>query len=110
MEYLELIEAASLSLCGLATFLWMAIGSLSKTTRSEILAQRLISVICLSSAALLFVLHYSGGEIWGSKNIARPFAVIAVTMAIASVMNIKGKDVQGETNPHKIMKARRDEE
>ena len=107
MEYLELIEAASLSLCGLATFLWMAIGSLSKTTRSEILAQRLISVICLSSAALLFALHYSGGEIWGSKNIARPFAVIAVTMAIASVMNIKGKDVQGEANPHNIMKARR---
>jgi len=110
MEYLELIEAGSLSLCGLATFLWMAIGSLSKTTRSEILAQRLISVICLSSAALLFALHYSGGEIWGSKNIARPFAVIAVTMAVASVMNIKGKDVQGEANPHNIMKARRDEE
>ena len=110
MEYLELIEAASLSLCGLATFLWMAIGSLSKTTGSEILAQRLISVICLSSAALLFALHYSGGEIWGSKNIARPFAVIAVTMAVASVMNIKGKDVQGEANPHNIMKARRDED
>ena len=46
----------------------------------------------------------------GSKNIARPFAVIAVTMAVASVMNIKGKDVQGEANPHNIMKARRDEE
>ena len=88
MEYLELVETASLSLCGLATFLWMAIGSISKTTRSEIFAQRLISVICLSSAALLFALHYSGGEIWGSKNIARPFAVIAVTMAVASVMNI----------------------
>ena len=110
MEYLELVETASLSLCGLATFLWMAIGSLSKTTRSEILAQRLISVICLSSAALLFALHYSGGEIWGSKNIARPFAVIAVMMAVASVMNIKGKDVQGEANPHNIMKARRDED
>jgi len=25
-------------------------------------------------------------------------------------MNIKGKDVQGEANPHNIMKARRDEE
>lgn len=110
VEYLELVEAASLSLCSLATFLWMAIGSLSKTTRSEILAQRLIAAICLTSAALLFSLHYSGGEIWGSKNIARPFAVIAVMMAFASVMNIKGKDVQGEANPHNIMKARRGEE
>lgn len=102
--YLELIEAASLVLCSSATFLWMAIGSLSRTTESEILAQRVIAAICLASAALLFSLHYSGGEIWGSKKIARPFAVIAVMMALASVMNIKGKDVQGEANPHKIMK------
>ncbi len=110
VEYLELIETASLSLCSLATFLWMAIGSLSKTTESEILAQRVIAVICLASAALLFSLHYSGGEIWGSENIARPFAVIAIMMALASVMNIKGKDVQGEANPHKIMKGRKEEE
>ncbi|MAB35798.1 MAG: hypothetical protein CL975_00540 [Euryarchaeota archaeon] len=102
--YLELIEAASLVLCSSATFLWMAIGSLSRTTKSEILAQRVIATICLASAALLFSLHYSGGEIWGSTKIARPFAVIAVMMALASVMNIKGKDVQGEANPHKIMK------
>ena len=107
--YLEYIEAASLVLCSLATFLWMAIGSLSRTTESEILAQRVIATICLASAALLFSLHYSGGEIWGSEKIARPFAVIAVMMGLASVMNIKGKDVQGEANPHKIMKKVNDE-
>ena len=109
MGYLEIIEAASLVLCSLATFLWMAIGSLSKTTESEILAQRIIAAICLTSALLLFSLHYSGGEIWGSNKIARPFAVIAVMMAGASVMNIKGKDVQGEANPHSIMKRLKDE-
>ena len=102
--YLEIIEAASLVLCGLATFMWMAIGALSRTTESEILAQRVIATICLASAVLLFSLHYSGGEIWGSEKIARPFGVIAVMMALASVMNIKGKDVQGEANPHNIMK------
>jgi hypothetical protein len=107
--YLEFIEAASLGLCSLATFLWMAIGSLSRTTKSEIMAQRVIATICLTSAALLFSLHYFGGEIWGSKKIARPFAVIAVMMALASVMNIKGKDVQGEANPHSIMKSRNEE-
>jgi len=107
--YLEFIEAASLGLCSLATFLWMAIGSLSRTTESEIMAQRVIATICLTSAALLFSLHYSGGEIWGSKKIARPFAVIAAMMALASVMNIKGKDVRGEANPHSIMKSQNEE-
>jgi len=109
VEYLEFIEAASLGLCSLATILWMAIGSLSRTTESEIMTQRIIAAICLTSAALLFSLHYSGGEIWGSKKIARPFGAIAVMMALASVMNIKGKDVQGEANPHKIMKTRKEE-
>ena len=109
MGYLEFMEGASLGLCSLATFLWMAIGSLSRTTESEVLAQRVIAAICLTSAVLLFSLHYSGGEIWGSSKIARPFAVIAVMMALASVMNIKGKDVQGEANPHKIMKKNNDQ-
>ena len=54
MEYLEFIEGASLALCSLATFLWMAIGSLSRTTESEVLAQRVIAAICLTSAVLLF--------------------------------------------------------
>ncbi len=110
MDYLALAEASSLGMCSMAIFLWMSIGSLSRTPESEVLAQRLIAAICLTSAILLFVLHYSGGEIWGSKNIARPFAVIAVIVALSSMMNIKGQDVQGEANPHKIMKARREEE
>jgi hypothetical protein len=37
-------------------------------------------------------------------------AVIAVIVALAGMLNIKGKDVQGETNPHKIAKMRREEE
>jgi hypothetical protein len=36
--------------------------------------------------------------------------VVAVIVALAGVMNIKGKDVQGETNPHKIVKMRAEEE
>lgn len=110
MDYLALAEGASLGMCSIAIFLWMSIGSLSRTPESELLAQRLIAAICLTSAMLLFVLHYSGGEIWGSSNIARPLAVIAVIVALSSMMNIKGQDVQGEANPHKIMKDRREEE
>ena len=51
-----------------------------------------------------------GGELWGSRNMARPMAVIAVIVALAGMLNIKGKDVQGETNPHKIAKMRGEEE
>jgi len=57
-----------------------------------------------ASAELLPPAPNPAGEIWGSEKIARPFGVIAVMMALASVMNIKGKDVQGEANPHNIMK------
>ena len=109
MDYLELLESGSLGLCGLATILWMSIGSLSRTRRREILAQRLIASMCLISAVMLFALHNSGGELWGSRNVARPFAVVAVVVALASMMNIKGTDVQGEVNPHNIMKSKKEE-
>jgi len=84
--------------------------TLSRTTEREVLAQRVIAAMCVLSAAMLFALHHAGGELWGSRNVARPFAVVAVIVALASMMNIKGKDVQGETNPHAIMKRRREEE
>lgn len=88
----------------------MSIGTLSSTTEREIFAQRFISSLCVMSAVLLFALHYAGGNLWGSRNVARPFAVVAVIVALASMMNIKGKDVQGEANPHNIMKRRSEED
>ena len=109
MDYTQMLESLALGLCSLAVLLWMAIGSLSRTTESEVIAQRMIAGICFTSAILLFTIHYSGGEIWGSRKVARPSAAIAVIVALASMMNIKGLDVQGETNPHEIMKRRREE-
>ena len=110
MDTVGLLETGSVSLCGVAVILWMAIGTFSRSAAGELLAQRAIAMICLVSAVLLFVLHYMGGELWGSRNMARPMAVIAVIVAISAVMNIKGKDVQGETNPHKIARMRSEEE
>ncbi len=110
MDTVELLETGSVSLCGIAVILWMSIGTFSRSKTGELLAQRAIALICIVSALLLFVLHYMDGELWGSRNMARPMAVIAVIVAISAVMNIKGKDVQGETNPHKIAKIRREEE
>ncbi len=110
VEIVGLLETGSVSLCGIAVILWMSIGTFSRSEAGELLAQRIIALICLFSALLLFILHYMGGELWGSRNMARPMAVIAVIVAISAVMNIKGKDVQGETNPHKIARMRVDEE
>ena len=103
-------ETTSVSLCSVAVLLWMSIGTFSRTEAGEMLAQRVIAVLCLVSAVMLFALHYMGGELWESRNVARPMAVVAVIVALAGVMNIKGKDVQGEANPHKIAKMRAEEE
>ena len=110
MDTVGVLETGSVSLCGIAVILWMSIGTFSRSETGELLAQRAIALICIVSAVLLFVLHYMDGELWGSRNMARPMAVIAVIVAISAVMNIKGKDVQCETNPHKIAKRRREEE
>ena len=110
MDMVNLLETGSVSLCGIAVILWMSIGTFSRSEAGELLAQRIIAMFCLVSAVLLIALHYMGGELWGSRNMARPMAVIAVIVAISAVMNIKGKDVQGETNPHKIARMRVDEE
>jgi uncharacterized membrane protein len=110
MDVVALAETASVGLCSVAVLLWMSIGTFSRTESGEMLAQRVIAALCLVSAVLLFGLHYMGGELWGSRNVARPMAVVAVIVALAGMMNIKGKDVQGEANPHKIAKMRAEEE
>ena len=106
MELVSILETASVTMCGVATILWMAIGTLARFERGEVLTQKIVAALCIISAIMLFILHYLGGELWGSTTVARPFAVIAVIVAISGMMNIKGKDVQGESNPHQIMKMR----
>jgi hypothetical protein len=109
MDLVNIVENISLGLCGISTLLWISIGTLSRTESGEILAQRTIMVMCSASALLLFLLHYLGGELWGSRNAARPLAVLAIVVALTASLNIKGKDIQGEINPHQIMKMRREE-
>ena len=106
--YLEVLETFALRICGLASILWMSIGTLSRTTENEILTQRVIAALCFSSAFLLFAVHYSGGVLWGSRNIARPAAVTAIIVAMAAMMNIKGKEVQRGANPHSISRHKKE--
>ena len=113
VELLAALETASISLCGIAMLLWMSIGTFTRAEWGEAFAQKTIFVLCVTSAFLLVLLHYLGGELWGSDNVALPFALTALIVAAAGSLNIKGQDVQGEINPHEIMRMRkreRDEE
>ena len=78
----------------MAVLLWMSIGSFSRTEARELLAQRVIAALCVTSAVLLFALHQMGGELWGSRNMARPMAVIAVIVALAGMLTSKGKPIR----------------
>ena len=113
VELLATLETASITLCGIAMLLWMSIGTFTRAEWGEAFAQKTIFVLCVTSAFLLVLLHYLGGEMWGSRNVALPFALTALIVAAAGSLNIKGQDVQGEINPHEIMRMRkreRDEE
>lgn len=103
----DLIESLSLGMCGVAVILWMSIGTFSRSMKGEIFAQRTIATLCVVSAFLLVVLNFMGGELWGSKSVALPMALVAVIVAISASMSLKGKDVQGEANPHQIMKLKK---
>ncbi|MBP50829.1 MAG: hypothetical protein QGI73_03635 [Candidatus Thalassarchaeaceae archaeon] len=105
-----ILETASVSFCGVATLLWMSIGTFARSERGEVAAQRAIATLCITSAIMLILLNSMGGELWGSGSMALPMALVAVIVAISATLNLKGKDVQGETNPHEIMKMRREEE
>ena len=105
--FVGIVETISLTMCGLSIILWMSIGTFSRSIRGEVFAQRSIALLCITAALLLVVFNFMGGELWGSGNVALPMALVAVVVAISASMSLKGKDVQGETNPHEIMKMRK---
>ena len=76
--------------------------------QGEIFAQRTIATLCVVSVFLLVVLNFMGGELWGSKSVALPMALVAVIVSTSDTMSVKGKDVQGEDNPHQIMKLKKE--
>tara|TARA_B100000575_G_C22618814_1_gene384333 strand:+ start:107 stop:445 length:339 start_codon:yes stop_codon:yes gene_type:complete len=105
----DTLESLSVGMCGISVILWMSIGTFSRSMKGEIFAQRTIATLCVVSAFLLVALNFMGGELWGSKSVALPMALVAVIVAISASMNLKGKDVQGEANPHQIMKMKKED-
>ncbi|GIS49433.1 MAG: hypothetical protein Ct9H90mP23_1050 [Methanobacteriota archaeon] len=88
--------------------LWMSIGLLLERRGEKLRSENNLCLV-VTSAFLLVLLHHLGGELWGSRNIALPFALTALIVAAAGSLNIKGQDVQGEINPHEIMRMKKHE-
>ena len=88
----------------------MSIGTLSRTDKSEKIAQKIMTILCFSAALSLFGLYFAGGNLFGSANFARVLAVVCIAVGVSAGMNIKGEDIQGESNPHDLMKMRRESE
>ena len=109
MSLVSVLETLSVSLCGIAVILWMSIGTIARSEKAETIGQRTIMTFCILASILLFLLHYLGGDLWGSRNAARPMAVFSLVLAAASSLNLKGKEVQGEVNPHQIRRLRAEE-
>ena len=61
MELISILETAALTMCGVATILWMAIGTLARFEKGEIMTQKIVATLCIISAIMLFLLHYLGG-------------------------------------------------
>ncbi len=110
MDMVGLLESASTATCTAALLIWISIGTLSRTEEMEVRTQRLMTWLCFGSAALLFSLHLAGGALFGSTNLPRVLAVVCVAVGVSASLNIKGKEIQGEPNPHHIRRARMAEE
>ena len=106
MELVSLLESASITLCGIATILWIAIGTLARLEKGEIITQKVVATLCIVSAIMLFILHYLGGELWGSTTIARPLAVTAIIVAITGMLNIKGCLLYTSPSPRDVEESR----
>ena len=110
MTLVGLLESISTITCAGSFIIWVSIGTLSKTERSEKITQQIMTILCFAAAISLFALYYAGGSIFGSANMARVLAVVCIAVGISATMNIKGEEVQGEPNPHHLMKARKERE
>ncbi len=107
---LELAETLLGYGCGTALFIWMSIGTLARSEKVERIGHDAMTIISFLTAIGLFWFHYAGGAFWGSEMLARPLALLLIVFGIASRFPLKGVEIQGEPNPHQIMKLRRAEE
>ena len=105
-----MLETLTEAMCGISLLLFAMVATLSRTDEMEKNAQTAIALSCLVTAALLWLLWLEGGSLWGSSELLRPLSLVLIVVAIASRMNIKGRNLSFGANPHNIGKMRGEEE
>ena len=108
---LELFESILSWSCGLIIVIWISIGTLARSARIERLSHNTMTILCFVTAIGLVLFHYSGGVFWGSPALANFLALVLILMGVVSqIIPINGEEIQGEPNPHHLMKMRRERE
>ena len=104
MVGVDSIEQLAQSLCFTSAILFALIATFSRSEKAESMAQNAIAILLVSSAAVLWWLSLSGGELWGSNYLPKPLSLICLILAFSARMNIKGKNISFGANPHNINK------
>lgn len=104
-----IIEILAQSMCFISLFGFTFIATFSRSEKAELLAQNLIMSSLLLTAAILWWLSLSGGELWGSNYLPKPLSILCIIIAIAARLNIKGQNVSFGANPHTINKKSEEE-
>ncbi len=106
---LELFESLLSWSCGLVVVIWISIGTLARSRKVEILSHNIMTFLCLITALGLVLFHFLGGIFWGSPALANFLALVLILMGFVSqIIPINGEEIQGEPNPHHLMKLRKE--
>jgi hypothetical protein len=108
---LEFFESLLSWSCGLVIVIWISIGTLARSQKIERISHNIMTFLCFITAVGLVFFHFQGGVFWGSPPLANFLALVLLVMGIASqIIPIRGEEIQGEPNPHHLMKLRRERE
>ncbi len=110
MVEMQLIESLSRISCGLALVLFSFIALFSRSEQTEKSIQRILAIICFTSAILLFLLSINGGTFYGSTALPPILALACIVIGIGANLNIKGTNISQGMNPHEIMRLVKEEE
>ena len=105
----EMIEFFAQSMCFISLTAFIFIATFSRSEKLDLMAQNFIMTSLLITAATLWWLSLSCGELWGSNYLPKPLSVLCVVIAIAARLNIKGQNVSFGANPHSIGKKNEEE-
>ena len=104
MVEVEIIEILAQSMCFISLIAFIFIATFSRNEALERSAQNFIMTSLLITAAVLWWLSLSGGELWGSNYLPKPLSLLCIIIAFAARLNIKGQNVSFGANPHSIVK------